>query len=50
MPCNAKLLGIQCEAHIGSYIGSMFDTHNGKTTTSDGGELIVTWTYLPKVG
>lgn len=41
--CQARLLGVACLSHI----GGMPYSHNGKTTTTDGGELLLTWTYLP---
>jgi len=44
--CPARLMGIACEHHDVDTPFPEF-THSGKTTTADGGELLVTWTYLP---
>ena len=46
MACNQRLLGVVCEQCEPTTIAGI-TSHSGKTTTANGGGLLLTWTYIP---
>jgi hypothetical protein len=44
--CKERILGIACLQHVVDDTRGV-TSHNGRTKTANGGELLVTWTYVP---